>query len=74
MRVAETKNQQIVWSATAGYGQGGMYINRTNSTEDAMRAMVADFAKSFPPVPSAGGAAESFGATGASPLAAVTVK
>jgi len=49
MRVTETKSHQIVWSATAEYGQGGMFINQTKSTDEAMRAMVADFAKSFPP-------------------------
>lgn len=75
MRVTETKNHQVVWSATAEYGQGGMFINQTKSTEEAMRAMVADFAKSFPPVPTAGGgAAESSVSTGALPLAPVTVK
>lgn len=49
MRVTETKSHQIVWSATAEYGQGGMFINQTKSTDEAMRAMVADFARSFPP-------------------------
>ncbi len=49
MRVTETQSQKVVWSASAEYGQGGVFINQTKSTEEAMRAMVADFAKHFPP-------------------------
>jgi hypothetical protein len=49
MRVTETQSEKIVWSASAEYGQGGVFINQTKSTEEAMRAMVADFAKHFPP-------------------------
>jgi len=49
MRVTETSTNKIVWSATAEYGQAGLFINQTKSTDEAMNAMVADFAKSFPP-------------------------
>jgi S1-C subfamily serine protease len=49
MRVTETKSKRIVWSATGEYGQAGLFINQTKSTSEAMSAMVADFAKSFPP-------------------------
>ncbi len=49
MRVTETTNGTIVWSATADYGQGGVAINQTRSTKSAMQDMVADFCKSFPP-------------------------
>jgi len=51
MRVTETQSQQIVWSATGEFGQAGLFIDQTKSTEEAMRAMVANFAKVFPPVP-----------------------
>ena len=51
MRVTDTGDNRIVWSATAEYGQGGMFINQTKSTDEATRAMVADFAKHFPPHP-----------------------
>jgi hypothetical protein len=49
MRVTDTTSQRVVWSARAEYGQGGVFINQIKSTDEAMRAMVADFAKSFPP-------------------------
>lgn len=49
MRVTEASTSRIVWSATADYGQAGIFINQMKSTDEAMTAMVADFAKSFPP-------------------------
>ena len=52
MRVTETKGDQIVWSAIGEYGTGGVFISQTKSTDEAMSAMVADFARSFPPVKS----------------------
>jgi hypothetical protein len=53
MRVNETASGTIVWSATAEYGQAGMFINQTKSTKEAMRDMVKDFSKHFPPKSSA---------------------
>jgi hypothetical protein len=74
MRVTETKDHQVVWSATAEYGQGGLFINQTKSTDEAMRAMVADFAKTFPPAPNSattqGGSPAS---TQSGPLKPITV-
>ena len=52
MRVTETSTNKIVWSSTAEYGQAGVFINQTKSTDEAMTAMVADFAKTFPPAKS----------------------
>ena len=49
MRVTETKGKRIVWSAIGEYGHGGLFISQTNSTDEAMLAMVADFARNFPP-------------------------
>lgn len=49
MRVIDCSNSSVVWSATAEYGQAGIFINQTKSTQEAMRDMVADFSKSFPP-------------------------
>jgi len=49
MRVTQTNSKRIVWSATGEFGQGGVFINQTKSTSEAMKAMVSDFAKSFPP-------------------------
>jgi S1-C subfamily serine protease len=49
MRVTETASNKIVWSATAEYGQAGLFINQTKSTDEAMTAMVTHFAKTFPP-------------------------
>lgn len=49
MRVSETLTRRVVWSATADYGQGGIFINQAKSTKQAMKDMVKDFAKSFPP-------------------------
>lgn len=52
MRVTETKGDQIVWSAIGEYGMGGVFISQTKSTDEAMSAMVADFARSFSPAKS----------------------
>jgi S1-C subfamily serine protease len=49
MRVTQTNSKRIVWSATGEFGQGGIFINQTKSTSEAMTAMVFEFAKSFPP-------------------------
>ncbi len=49
MRVTEVENGTIVWSSTAEYGQGGMFINQVKSSDSAMRDMVSRFSKSFPP-------------------------
>jgi len=49
MRVTEIITGSIVWSAQAEYGQGGLFINQTESTKAAMRDMVRDFKKHFPP-------------------------
>lgn len=58
MRVTDTTGNRIVWSATAEYGQSGIFINQTKSTEQAMSAMVANFAKTFPPAPAKTDASE----------------
>jgi hypothetical protein len=49
MRVSETPGGSIVWSSSATYGQGGMFINLQKSSRDAYKAMVQDFATTFPP-------------------------
>lgn len=49
MRVTETSGGRIVWSANADYGSGGLTINQSSSTQKAMRDMVKDFARQFPP-------------------------
>ena len=49
MRVIETETESIVWSASAEYGQGGVFINQVESTENAMSEMVENFSKTFPP-------------------------
>lgn len=49
MHVTETRTRTVVWSADGKYGKGGVFINQVDSNNDAMREMVADFAKSFPP-------------------------
>lgn len=49
MRVTETLGRKIVWSAQADYGQSGITINQSKSTTEAMKDMVADFSKTFPP-------------------------
>lgn len=54
MRVTETSTKRIVWSSTAEYGQSGVFINQTKSSDEAMTAMIADFAKTFPPSKPAG--------------------
>lgn len=49
MRVIETKTESIVWSASAEYGQGGVFINQVESSEEAMSEMVENFSQTFPP-------------------------
>lgn len=49
MRVSETLGRQVVWAATADYGQSGIFINQSKSTKAAMHDMVEDFSKTFPP-------------------------
>lgn len=49
MRVTEMPSGSIVWSGTAQYGTGGVTINQVGSTSRAMRDMVVDFSKHFPP-------------------------
>lgn len=50
MRVSNATTGSIVWSASGTFGQGGMFINLQSSSKNAMKAMIADFAKTFPPV------------------------
>lgn len=49
MHVSRTDTGAIVWSATAEYGQGGIFINQVKSTKEAMHDMVENFSKYFPP-------------------------
>jgi len=49
MRVTEVLTESIVWSGIAEYGQGGVFINQVNSTNEAMEDMVENFSKKFPP-------------------------
>ena len=49
LRVTETENASIVWSATAEYGQGGLTINQVKSSNKAMHDMVEKFSENFPP-------------------------
>lgn len=49
MRVTNLKTGYVVWSANAVYGSGGATIQQAKSTQAAMRDMVQDFAKTFPP-------------------------
>jgi hypothetical protein len=49
MRVTNTSNRSIVWSAEGKYGEGGVFINQVKSNKDAMNAMVQDFSTTFPP-------------------------
>ncbi len=50
MRISESTNGSIVWSATGEYSAGPV-IDQTGSTSRAMRDMAEDFKKSFPPSP-----------------------
>ena len=49
MRVSETKSGAVVWSSSGTFGQGGLFINKPLATKNAMKSMVSDFAKTFPP-------------------------
>lgn len=49
MRVSETRTGAVVWSSSGTFGQGGVFINLQESTKNAMKAMISDFAKTFPP-------------------------
>jgi hypothetical protein len=49
MRVSDTRTGAVVWSSSGTFGQGGMSINLQESTKNAMKAMISDFAKTFPP-------------------------
>ena len=49
MRVTKVLTETVVWSGIAEYGQGGVFINQVSSTSEAMRDMVEDFSKKFPP-------------------------
>ena len=49
LRVTETENGSIVWSATAEYGQGGLLINQVKSSNKAMHDIVEKFSENFPP-------------------------
>jgi hypothetical protein len=49
LRVTEVLSGTIVWSAAAEYGQGGVFINQVKSSRSAMRDMVEEFSKNFPP-------------------------
>ena len=49
MRVTNTANRNIVWSANGKYGQSGILINQVKSNKNAMEDMVNNFSLSFPP-------------------------
>ncbi len=49
MRITETEDNVIVWSANAEYGYGGLYINQNRSTRSAFRDMAKSFSENFPP-------------------------
>jgi hypothetical protein len=49
MRVSDTDTGVVVWSASGTYGQGGIFIDLQTSSKNAMKAMIADFGKTFPP-------------------------
>lgn len=49
MRVSDSKTGSIVWSGSATYGQGGIFINLQASAKEAYHDLIADLAKTFPP-------------------------
>lgn len=49
MRVSDTNSGEIVWSSSGSFGQGGMFINAQASNKNAMKRMITDFRKTFPP-------------------------
>lgn len=49
MRVTDTNNRNIVWSADGKYGQAGILINQVESNNTAMSEMVEKFSECFAP-------------------------
>jgi hypothetical protein len=49
MRVSNAGTGTVVWSASGTFGQAGIFINLQAASKNAMKAMVLDFAKTFPP-------------------------
>ena len=49
MRVTDVLSDSVVWSATAEYSQGGFTIDQVKTTKEAMKGLVEDFSKTFPP-------------------------
>ena len=50
MRITETEDGTVVWSATGEYSAGPI-IDQTGSTSRAMKDMAEDFKENFPPAP-----------------------
>ena len=48
MRITETEDGTVVWSATGEYSAGPI-IDQTGSTSRAMKDMAEDFKENFPP-------------------------
>jgi hypothetical protein len=49
MRVSNAGTGAVVWSSSGTFGQAGITINLQASSRNAMKAMISDFAKTFPP-------------------------
>jgi hypothetical protein len=49
MRVNNADTGAVVWASSGTFGQAGILINLQASSKNAMKAMISDFAKTFPP-------------------------